>query len=92
MEGGLLMTFKGYCHPDMGHSVNEFYNGRVLFIKRKHQPALWSGRFGLTELLLCSFINGCFLFGSVPVPEEPLISSERRPLIGGQGKADGCHE
>lgn len=36
IEGGLLMTFKGYRHPYMGHSVNEFYNGRVLFIERKH--------------------------------------------------------
>lgn len=29
--------------------------------------------------------------GSVPGPEEPLITSEGRPLIGGQGHAEVCH-
>lgn len=49
---------------------------------------LWSGRFGLM-----AWLPGlsAAVFPSGSVPEEPLIASERRPLIGGQGHAEVCH-
>jgi len=60
-------------------------------LRRNTQLALWSERFGLTALLPHSFISGLFPFGLVPGLKGPLITRERRTLIGGQGQTEVGH-
>lgn len=90
-EGGLLMTFRGRCHSFPGHSVNGPYAFRMLFIKKKHSACTLVRTFWSHCIATSLFHQWLFPFGSVPVPEEPLITRERRPLIGGQGQAEVCH-
>lgn len=85
------MIFGGYCHPYVGHSVNDPHASRMLFIKKKHSACTLVRTFWSHCIAASLFHQWLFPLGSVPVPEEPLITSERGPLIGGQGQAEVCH-
>lgn len=89
-EGGLVMTCRACCPWHVGQSANDPCPSRMYLMKKPSACTLvWT--FWSHPTAAFFFHQWLFLSGSVPAPEEPSISNERRSLIGGQGQAEVCH-